>query len=136
MLDKSQEVFEKVLNHLGRQKRRAVEGLVCVYKAGNGDKCAIGCLIPDEEYKPSFETQPIGTILDEIPTLKDANLRLLQTLQHLHDSSFFWNWYSYNPNHSFSIDGIKKIQDIAHAYNLKIPEAYVHTSPIEECANE
>jgi len=51
---------EKIEQHLIKQKRRAgtVEAdgeFHCKYRTPAGDKCAAGCLIPDEAYKEEFE---------------------------------------------------------------------------------
>lgn len=61
-----QEVFDTVCAHLAQQGRRSVDhkddgdGYYfarprCAYRGLGGLKCAIGCLIPDEEYDPRME---------------------------------------------------------------------------------
>lgn len=53
-----QAIFDRVVTHLLTQKRRSVTitgGVrTCMYRAPNGDMCAIGCLIPDDVYTPCF----------------------------------------------------------------------------------
>ncbi len=44
----NQDVFNKVAKHLLTQKRKALNNSQCVYLNYNGDKCAIGCLIPSD----------------------------------------------------------------------------------------
>ena len=46
----AQEIFDKVATHLSKQGHRAFDDNACMYRSPNGDKCAMGCLIPDEEY--------------------------------------------------------------------------------------
>lgn len=49
-----QEIFDTVATHLLTQGHKAFD-LNCKYHAKNGDKCAIGVLIPDELYDPVIE---------------------------------------------------------------------------------
>jgi len=62
----TQQIFDKVALHLMTQLRTsrgpnpqfappASEAIVCYYRAENGDKCAAGCLISDEDYNPVIE---------------------------------------------------------------------------------
>lgn len=50
-----QETFDTVVSHLRRQGRCAMDRLTCVYRAENGDRCAAGCLIPDDLYSSNLE---------------------------------------------------------------------------------
>lgn len=56
------EMFEKVKAHLLKQNQKAMidtdEGIACRYRTPEGLTCAIGCLIPDDEYDESFEGHP------------------------------------------------------------------------------
>ena len=56
---KKQEVFNKVAAHLLAQGKPALKGEDCVYRSKDGLKCAIGCLIPDENYTPEMERKSI-----------------------------------------------------------------------------
>ena len=52
----NQEAFDKVTAHLLKQQVKSYsqeEG--CMYRGPNGTMCAVGCLIPDEDYRPKFE---------------------------------------------------------------------------------
>lgn len=66
-----QEVFDKVATHLLTQKRQAWDEQTngCVYRASNGDKCAIGCLIPDQFYSPEFEQLFLENLAERYPSL-------------------------------------------------------------------
>lgn len=56
-----QEIYDKVKAHLLAQGRRAIRPgskNVCMYRAPNGDKCAVGVLIADEHYSEDLEGRP------------------------------------------------------------------------------
>ncbi len=106
-----QEIYTKVKTHLIAQGRRAsapsaIPGYPddCKYRTLDGLKCAVGCLIPDDVYQPSFEGD---TLLDEVDARHrlrttnpltecirslygDASLPMLKDLQVLHDRSITW----------------------------------------------
>jgi hypothetical protein len=51
-----QQVYNKVRNHLLKQKTRSIgDGGICAYRGFDGTKCAAGCLIKDKHYRPEFE---------------------------------------------------------------------------------
>ncbi len=58
----AQEVFNHVAHHLLTQNVKAGEkvdwSFVCLYKDGRNNKCAAGCLIPDELYTKEMEDRP------------------------------------------------------------------------------
>jgi len=112
----AQQVFDHVVNHLRQQKVRSVTRMYfpdnspsdgndnltvgsninyqdnCSYRTPYGLKCAIGCLITDEEYRPEMEgCSNINSLLDaEIApaSLKERLLphkQLLMALQTIHD---------------------------------------------------
>ena len=56
MSKKYQKVFDKVATHLMEQGVAAVDkNNSCKYRTGDGLKCAVGCLIPDNKYTPRLE---------------------------------------------------------------------------------
>lgn len=66
MAEALQVIFDATCEHLAKQKHRAVRArprgsqsvpLVCLYLAPNGDKCAYGCHIPEDEYQTEFEAK-------------------------------------------------------------------------------
>lgn len=112
-----QETFEKVVNHLLTQGVLATEDGTnktrCMYRGHNGTKCAIGCLITDEEYKPSMEGLGITEIRGKyiFPTsITKHSGHFLSVLQSLHD------------NHSsFSLDNkewLTNVEYTAKDFNL------------------
>lgn len=60
----NQEIFDTIVTHLRKQGRKALRADMsggCGYRAEGGLKCAAGCLIPDEDYKQSFEGHSVGS---------------------------------------------------------------------------
>lgn len=86
-----QEIFDKVLNHLRAQGHRATNDAgKCVYRASNGDMCAVGCLIADGAYKADMEGGGVYRLLSKWPsalglTIGPHDHKLLQDLQAAHD---------------------------------------------------
>lgn len=115
----NQEAFTKVIIHLRTQGHPAIDKDkdVCVYRHPNGiDRCAIGILIPDEEYKSDFEGELVGKIYSMVPSFQNLDINLLTILQYMHDSS---------SHKGFNIEWPKEIEIeflyIAQKYNLHIP---------------
>jgi hypothetical protein len=59
-----QEIFDKVALHLLTQGRPARESGSCKYRTPGGRKCAIGCLIEDDQYTPKMEGLRISQVAD------------------------------------------------------------------------
>lgn len=93
-----QETFDTVARHLLTQKARSfnVEGS-CKYRSESGLKCAIGCLIPDEEYSPNIESASVARLLRSAitpPSLRLHDEDLLTKLQSLHDNISPHMWHA------------------------------------------
>ena len=96
----AQEIYETVVNHLRQQGERSVgpDG-TCLYRSGNGLKCAIGILISDEVYKPEMEEKDLLVLLDQ-DTINLGPVReeltkhfsMLKEFQKAHDCSYPSNW--------------------------------------------
>lgn len=73
------EAFEKVKSHL---------------RAPGGLKCAIGCLIPDEEYLEEFDDGSLifFQVVEKVPSLAGLNLVFLSRLQGIHDGFRVESW--------------------------------------------
>jgi hypothetical protein len=89
----AQEIFDTVVNHLRKQGRRALgSDNTCLYRAPNGDRCAAGCLVRDEEYQPWMEVRSIVSILEDTKSPSSLKNRLLEhksliaSLQNIHDA--------------------------------------------------
>ncbi len=104
-----QGIFDTVKDHLLKQNARSERGdellslslgkSGCAYRGQDGLKCAIGCLIPDEDYEPRFEGQGVDDILEgtncewapnwyiQSPAdVREEMLRMLGELQCAHDN--------------------------------------------------
>lgn len=98
-----QDVFDRVVTHLRTQGKRAYSDLFgCMYRAPDGTKCAVGCLIPDEVYNKTWEGMGVSVILQDLgteglgifgmsPEDKGRLATMLSELQQAHDSVLSWN---------------------------------------------
>ena len=95
------EVFEQVKAHLLRQNRKAFDSEAgkCRYRADDGTRCAVGCLIPDPYYSEALENNGVSSpevrealTLAGVPVEDYETLNMLSRLQDLHDSMHesFW----------------------------------------------
>ena len=83
------EVFELVRTHLLAQKAPSLSSdgdAMCMYRGSYGRKCAIGCLISDEDYNTDME----GSCVDNViyvngDVIYDPYIEMLASLQTLHD---------------------------------------------------
>ena len=95
-------VYNRVRDHLLKQKVRAHDGSSCVYRGPDNTACAAGCLIRDDLYDPIFEGHSVGygweglddaiteslnlKLGDNItPENKDLLLKAVGDLQVIHD---------------------------------------------------
>lgn len=102
----AQEVFDQVSNHLLTQNKVSkFKGSIniCLYRGDNNTKCAIGCLIADEEYKNHFEWKQV----EDIEQIDKTHIELLKALQKVHDWQKVENWKNY-------------LIDLAKEFNLKV----------------
>lgn len=90
-LPSAQEIFNKVVAHLLKQGRPAREENRCRYRTTDGLSCAVGCLIPDELYSPSFEGKSARKVIRELYARGRADWYehrdLLNELQWAHDEN-------------------------------------------------
>jgi len=96
-----QEVFNKIVTHLRKQGKRSVnEYNKCVYRGLDGRMCAVGCLIPDENYKKGFDKSGgvnIGGLFFDgafvgTGILPKKHLDLLISMQRVHDKYSVEKW--------------------------------------------
>lgn len=82
----NQQIFDHVVDHLRKQKIRSVSAdgtyASCAYRGVDNTKCAIGCLIEDDEYHPSFEGIGVEGLLRRKSEFKNFN--------HTHGGFLFW----------------------------------------------
>lgn len=119
----AQELFDTIVAGLRSQKARSelsnvlnADGGIkvgkehgCAYRGVEGRKCALGWVIPDEDYTPALEGQTLGGLLqnnmlpDELAQEFGVNRHLLVILQSIHDHDPIDTW-----EHSFQrIAGIE-----------------------------
>lgn len=103
-----QETFDTVVTHLRKQGKKAIVknkkggGDECCYRTPDGLKCAAGCLLSDEDYKPHYEGKTVhhftqdGSFDPAIcpPSLLQHDYNLLQRLQSIHDCHDEDDWES------------------------------------------
>ena len=80
----------------------------CQYYGPGGLMCAVGCLIPEEEYSSDFEGESVEVIQAKVPTIYGLNLALLSDMQFVHDYDDIASWE-------------KQFQELANHYNLTLP---------------
>ena len=94
----TQEIFEKSANHLLKQNAVSMtktdydSKLTCAYRGDNGLMCAVGCLIPNEEYLPELEGESASCVAAYTPSLRGANTAFLNELQIIHDKTDTSEW--------------------------------------------
>lgn len=100
-----QEMFDTMVLHLRTQGRKAVRydpvslKNQCVYRAADGGRCAVGCLITDAHYGKRLENQTVRSLplvmalinsgIDMYDTVVNA---LLFDMQVLHDKEDVGSW--------------------------------------------
>ena len=94
-----QETFDTVVEKLRAQGKKSHNGLYCVYRGPNGDRCAAGHLIPDHVYCREMEGL---SVMDVVPDIKvdmpalisglGYDLQLVSDLQVVHDSYSVCHW--------------------------------------------
>lgn len=96
-MNSAQEIFDKVVIALRKQGKKSMdnstsEGNICRYRDRSGNKCAIGHLLSDEEYRSSMEGNSVRSLVSfclvssaTIAWMK-PHLDLLIALQSIHDS--------------------------------------------------
>jgi hypothetical protein len=134
-----QEMFDKAYNHLWEQNRpaRYPVNSHCYYRGPDNTKCAIGCLIPDEEYSDKFEDKSVvGLAQENLITIegyispsppKDGVYGLAHRLQKAHDTIYYDDvglYYTYTFNSEIYNKGSWrkclniKFSEIAKDFNL------------------
>lgn len=132
-----QEIFDKVWDHfivkrnppsLAEDTEALRSGAVqCLYRGPNGERCAIGLLIPDEVYTPNMEKASIGDLIDSgtshIPGEERAKLfdlfdgvdfEFLADIQNAHDDQLR---YLYDPD-TFHVRMAENLRFVAHRWGL------------------
>lgn len=109
-----QEVFDQAASHILRQNKKSLNpnGIGCAYRGNDGLKCAAGCFISDDEYKPAMDSygmEALGLGWDDMinegfaPTQHN---RLINELQGIHDIAPVDEWKD-------------QLERLANRYNLQ-----------------
>lgn len=91
----NQEVFDKVVRHLGKQRAKSYLACetVCAYRGAEGRQCAAGPLIPDDVYEPRMEGRNWRDLAQAYPILAAVgDARLIAHLQSVHDNRRVPEW--------------------------------------------
>lgn len=87
-----QEVFEFICKHLLKQNKRSTSGLMCRYRDEENNKCAVGCLISNEEYNMAIEGTNVNSSNFFKYKIKDEIFDLLAIMQKIHDKQEVKYW--------------------------------------------
>ena len=114
-----QQAFDKMVTHLFTQKEKAfMKGLGCQYRMANGLRCAVGALIPDEDYSVDFESRKVGSIVRHIPALQGLSVELLARVQSIHDNNRPVDWFS---RLSYTCDQLNLDDTVLNTFKEAIP---------------
>lgn len=88
------EAFNKVELHLLAQNKQSRHKFAnrCAYRGTEGTMCAVGCLIPDSEYKVRMEDVSLVRIQKGFNCLTGLDIDMLRDLQRLHDTQQPYEW--------------------------------------------
>lgn len=113
-----QEAFDKIVARLMDGTGPAVnEKGDCMYRAPNGLKCAVGCLIPDDKYDLRMEGRAVGQFFKlGFNCLEGLNIDMLALAQDVHDSDYSWDGNTLNAK------GIEELRYISEDFNLTMKE--------------
>ena len=119
LVDRS-DVFNYVIGHLRLQGRTSIAGGICKYRGDRGTKCAVGALMADDEYNPTW----VGAALEELITYTDlpvplrarldAHYEMLVDLQLFHDRQI-----SYTEEGVFTGHAEKIVTALRNQWNIK-----------------
>lgn len=102
-----QDIFDFIAVFLLKQNKKAgivekdnfgVDRFICKYRSGTPDDscmCAIGSIIPDEDYSPEYESKTINYLCSNVKLFFHIDLhrrRLLSKLQTVHDNYLVVSW--------------------------------------------
>lgn len=118
--EEMQKAFEDCVLLLWKQDSISLNGKMgsygCAYRGDNCTKCAIGFLIPDNEYMTDFEGYSIFDLYkkDNLPTsLAKFYIQYLSGIQRMHDSIFEYS--------DFRTQLMENAQSFAKDWNLQMP---------------
>ena len=118
LLTDRSDVFNYVVEHLRKQGCQSLSGEIgednCAYRGDGGTMCAVGVLISNDEYKPSWEGSSIYHLIeaDLLPSgLKQRikpNLEMLLDLQGFHDDNLKYVDGAFTEDSEFHINDLRE----------------------------
>lgn len=115
----AQEVFDAAVTHLFTMPRRASDGVACRYRTKDGNKCLVGALIRDDEYRHTMEHMSIDDI--PLPPRLQPHLSLLRDLQGIHDGDYWGVWTDNGHGPLDPVRARKAIANLAKRHGLTVP---------------
>lgn len=118
-----QEIFDHVWHFMKKQGRQSVSNDdICLYRGPDGTKCAVGCLLEDDEYDKEMNHQTVRSLLllGKFPKRLTPFKDFLIDIQSAHDraSVDFWGESSVDFWGEFS----EAARAVARKYGLTVPE--------------
>ena len=88
-----QQIYDYVGEFLIKQGRRSADDMGnCLYRGENDLRCAVGCILPDDKYKPEMEHGKVhGLVNFLVPWYIRRYLNFLRKFQIFHDTSYNWD---------------------------------------------
>lgn len=89
-----QQTFDIVSRHLIRQNAKSRDGKGdCLYRDSNGNRCAAGCLIPDDRYSANLDGNTVyASKIEYLFVDLGHDIDILKDLQEIHDSYDVEKW--------------------------------------------
>lgn len=117
-------ISETIRDHLIQQNKPSEDSGMCAYRSNKGLKCAVGCLITDENYSSVLEHKPardkdVRNAVEKSTGMvwSDELSELLMNWQNYHDTSYF-GWVG--PN----IDETLRYRSPSETHELMITGKY------------
>lgn len=113
-----QEIFDKVVTHLYKQGKPCRNENGCLYRDNEGNSCAIGCLISDENYNPiieshgMFATSVQRILCKEIGNITNDDIDFLNILQCMHDGELWLYVYEKGGKNSIAKQQFSEIDHV------------------------
>jgi len=113
-MSSKQDIFDFVSRKIIEQGGPCVDEYASCYYRHDGRKCAMGWLIPDNEYIPDMEQNNIDDILKIFyPNVEVPNIKFISELQAVHDRCAV---YDFSKTWPFSM----KVVAINHGLNYDV----------------
>lgn len=102
----AQMMFNTVYTHLWNQGGPSINvqlcpetgaSVTCMYRDSSGRMCAVGVLIPNEQYVPDMENTPVNRLVNNfhLPEI-EANVDMLHKMQMAHDHAGCEVFHNFN----------------------------------------